>query len=73
MRLPRFDHMHRFLPALIQRDGGYVVSVAVGHRPRRAGQSKYGIHNRLWVGIIDLLGVMWLRRRRFKSTKYEEL
>lgn len=72
MRLPRFDHMHRFLPALIQRDGGTVVSIAVGHRPRQAGQSKYGIHNRLWVGITDLIGVMWLRRRRFKSTNYEE-
>ena len=72
MRLPRFDHMHRFLPALIQRDGGYVISVAVGHRPRKAGHSKYGISNRLWVGITDLIGVMWLRRRKFKSTNFEE-
>jgi dolichol-phosphate mannosyltransferase len=72
MRLPRFDHMHRFLPALIQRDGGYVISVAVGHRPRQAGHSKSGIHNRLWAGIIDLVGVMWLRRRKFKSTNFEE-
>lgn len=72
MRLPRFDHMHRFLPALIQRDGGYVISVAVGHRPRRAGQSKYGIRDRLWVGIVDMVGVMWLSRRRFKQTNYEE-
>lgn len=72
MRLPRFDHMHRFLPALIQRDGGYVISVAVGHRPRQAGYSKYGIHNRLWAGIIDLVGVMWLRRRKFTSTNFEE-
>lgn len=61
--LPFFDHMHRFLPALIQRDGGQVVSVEVNHRPRREGVSKYGVGNRLWVGIIDLLGVMWLQRR----------
>lgn len=73
MRLPRFDHMHRFLPALMLRDGGVIVSVAVGHRPRRTGQSNYGIHNRLWSGIVDLIGVMWLRRRQFKSTNYEEL
>lgn len=73
LRWPRFDHMHRFLPALAKREGGYVVSVPVGHRARQAGQSKYGIHNRLWVGIIDLVGVIWLRRRRFKATEYEEI
>lgn len=63
LELPRFDHMHRFLPALFQRAGSRVVSVAVGHRPRTAGRSKYGLHNRLWVGIVDLFGVMWLIRR----------
>ncbi|MEX0731227.1 MAG: glycosyltransferase family 2 protein [Aquisalimonadaceae bacterium] len=62
--LPYFDHMHRFLPALIQRDGGRVMSVPVNHRPRVFGLSKYGMGNRLWVGIVDLLGVMWLLRRR---------
>ncbi len=61
--LPQFDHMHRFLPALVQRQGGKVLSVEVNHRERLRGQSKYGIHNRLWVGIIDLLGVLWLQRR----------
>lgn len=61
--MPRFDHMHRFLPALMQRRGGAVVSVAVNHRPRQRGQSKYGLWDRLWVGIVDLLGVMWLQRR----------
>jgi dolichol-phosphate mannosyltransferase len=40
-----------------------VASVPVGHRPRTRGQSHYGIHNRLWVGLVDLLGVMWLQRR----------
>lgn len=63
MELPHFDHMHRFLPALVQRNGGAVVSVPVNHRPRERGSSKYGIHNRLWVGIVDLFGVAWLQRR----------
>ncbi len=70
-RLPRFDHMHRFLPALVQRDGGEVASVPVSHRPRVHGQSKYGIRNRLGVGIVDLLGVMWLTRRKLDSRKQE--
>ncbi len=61
--LPYFDHMHRFLPALVLRAGGDVVSVPVRHRPRTRGRSHYGIHNRLWVGIDDLLGVAWLLRR----------
>ena len=61
--MPRFDHMHRFLPALMLRRGGRVVSAEVGHRPRRGGISKYGVMNRLWVGIVDMFGVMWLQRR----------
>jgi glycosyltransferase involved in cell wall biosynthesis len=61
--LPAFNHMHRFLPALYLRAGAKVVSVPVRHRPRTAGQSKYGIGNRLWVGIVDLFGVRWLIRR----------
>ena len=65
MRLPRFDHMHRFLPALVQREHGRVRSIVVSHRPRRHGQSKYGVWNRLWVGIVDLFGMMWLKRRAF--------
>jgi dolichol-phosphate mannosyltransferase len=63
MELPRFDHMHRFLPALFQRHGARVVSVPVSHRARTRGTSKYGMLNRLWVGIVDIIGVMWLRRR----------
>jgi dolichol-phosphate mannosyltransferase len=63
LALPYFDHMHRFLPALVLRAGGVVASVPVGHRPRTRGKSHYGIHNRLWVGLVDLLGVMWLQRR----------
>lgn len=61
--LPFFDHMHRFLPALFVANGQRVVSVRVSHRPRLHGTSKYGLWNRLWVGIVDMVGVMWLRRR----------
>jgi dolichol-phosphate mannosyltransferase len=63
LELPYFDHMHRFLPALVLRHGGRVQSVPVGHRPRTRGRSHYGVHNRLWVGLVDLCGVMWLIRR----------
>ncbi len=63
LELPYFDHMHRFLPALIRRAGGRVLIHEVHHRHRQRGRSKYGIGNRLWVGIVDLLGVMWLQRR----------
>ena len=63
LNLPYFDHMHRFLPALVRRAGGQGESVHVAHRSRTHGQSHYGIGNRLWVGIIDMLGVMWLQRR----------
>jgi dolichol-phosphate mannosyltransferase len=61
--LPYFDHMHRFLPALVLREGGIVHSVRVNHRPRQGGLSKYGVFDRLGVGIVDLFGVMWLKRR----------
>ena len=63
LALPFFDHMHRFLPALVQRQGGETVSVVVNHRERSGGASKYGINDRLWVGLIDMLGVWWLQRR----------
>jgi glycosyltransferase involved in cell wall biosynthesis len=65
--LPDFDHMHRFLPALVLRAGGKVRSVPVNHRPRRGGVSKYGVFDRLGVGIVDLFGVMWLQRRATRS------
>lgn len=61
--LPAFDHMHRFLPALVLRQGGRVVSVAVNHRPRERGVSNYGVLDRALVGFVDLFGVMWLMRR----------
>lgn len=61
--LPYFDHMHRFLPALIKRSGGKIVSVHVQHRNREHGKSNYGTIDRLIVGIVDLFGVAWLQRR----------
>jgi dolichol-phosphate mannosyltransferase len=61
--LPYFDHMHRFLPALVLRAGGQVKSIEVNHRHRGTGVSKYGTLDRLIVGIVDLFGVMWLQKR----------
>ncbi len=61
--LPYFDHMHRFLPALILRAGGQVISEPVSHRARVHGYSKYGTLDRLWVGLVDILGVIWLQKR----------
>jgi dolichol-phosphate mannosyltransferase len=70
--MPRFDHMHRFMPALFQREGYEVLSVPVNHRERTRGTSKYGLHNRLWVGIVDLFGVMWLIRRASPRIRIDE-
>ena len=61
--LPRFDHMHRFLPALFAAAGGRTVLHPIAHRPRVAGRSHYGTWDRLRVGIVDLAGVAWLQRR----------
>ena len=63
LELPHFNHMHRYLPALMQRAGWKTVSVPVNHRPRTAGVSKYNNLNRALVGIADLRGVAWLIRR----------
>ncbi len=70
--LPYFDHMHRFLPALMQRAGWQVLSVPVNHRPRGSGMSKYNNLGRALVGIADLRGVGWLIKRS-KRTAIEEL
>jgi dolichol-phosphate mannosyltransferase len=72
MELPHFNHMHRFLPALVQRAGMRVISVPVAHRARLRGTSKYGLNNRLWVGIVDLFGVMWLIKRRIATQAISE-
>lgn len=63
LQLPRFNHMHRFLPALVVRGGGRVMSAAVNHRPRLHGRSHYDTLRRLLAGLIDLAGVAWLIRR----------
>ena len=63
MSLPYFDHIHRFLPALVRRQAGKVISVEVFHRQRVSGISKYSNWQRFRVGLIDLLGVSWLIKR----------
>ncbi len=72
LELPYFDHMHRFLPALVIRAGGRVISAPVNHRIRKRGVSKYDTWGRLWVGIIDLMGVIWLMKRA-KQVIVEEI
>lgn len=66
--MPRFDHMHRYLPALMIRRGGTVQSVKVNHRHRELGVSKYGMWDRLSVAARDLLGIMWLAARGSKPS-----
>lgn len=63
LRLPYFDHIHRYLPALFLREGYETAFEDVNHRPRLTGASKYNNLGRLWVSISDLCGVMWLRSR----------
>lgn len=70
--LPYFDHMHRYLPALVKRAGWLSLSVPVNHRERTAGQSKYNNLQRAWVGLKDLRGVAWLIQRS-KLTDVDEL
>jgi dolichol-phosphate mannosyltransferase len=73
MALPYFDGLHRFLPALVRREGFAIGYVDVVDRPRRHGASNYGMWDRLWVGILDLAGVSWLIRRRKRVPRYEEV
>src|SRR5262249_56619729 len=62
--MPYFDGLHRFLPALVRREGLEIPYVDVIDRPRRSGVSNYGFFDRLWIGIMDLAGVWWLIRRK---------
>jgi glycosyltransferase involved in cell wall biosynthesis len=73
LSLPYFDGLHRFLPALIKRDGYGIGYVDVIDRPRRHGRSNYGMWDRLWVGILDLAGVWWLIRRRRQVPQVSEV
>lgn len=73
LRLPYFDALHRFMPALVKREGFQVAHVDVVDRPRHAGTSNYGLFDRLWVGILDLIGVWWLVRRRRRIPVAQEI
>jgi dolichol-phosphate mannosyltransferase len=74
LALPFFNHMHRFLPALMMREGVRVLHVDVSHRPRTKGASKYGTLDRLIVSISDIMGVLWLLRRARPQVRiYEDL
>jgi dolichol-phosphate mannosyltransferase len=64
LMMPYFDGLHRFLPALMRREGYVIAYVDVVDRPRRSGVSNYGFFDRLWIGIMDLAGVWWLIRRK---------
>ena len=72
LRLPYFDGLHRFLPALVKREGYGIGYVDVVDRPRAHGISNYGLWDRLWVGILDLAGVWWLIRRRKRIPEISE-
>jgi dolichol-phosphate mannosyltransferase len=73
LALPYFDGLHRFMPALIRREGFDIGYVDVVDRPRRYGTSNYGFWDRLWIGILDLAGVWWLIRRKKRVPQSEEV
>jgi dolichol-phosphate mannosyltransferase len=73
LALPYFDGLHRFLPALVRRDGFRIDYVDVIDRPRLHGVSNYGLWDRLWVGILDLAGVWWLIRRKKRVPRVSEV
>ena len=62
--MPYFDRLHRFLPALARPDGYEIAYVDVIDRPRRSGVSNFGVFDRLWIGVMDLTGILWLIRRK---------
>jgi len=64
LMMPYFDGLHRFLPALVRREGYEIAYVDVIDRPRHSGVSNYGFFDRLWIGLMDLAGVWWLIRRK---------
>ena len=73
LMMPYFDGLHRFLPALVRREGFGVAYVDVVDRPRRSGVSNYGFFDRLWIGIMDLAGVWWLIRRKKPTPEVTEV
>jgi dolichol-phosphate mannosyltransferase len=73
LMMPYFDGLHRFLPALMRREGYDIAYVDVIDRPRRSGVSNYGFFDRLWIGIMDLAGVWWLIRRKKPTPEVTEV
>jgi dolichol-phosphate mannosyltransferase len=73
LKLPYFDGLHRFLPALVRRENYEIAYVDVVDRPRGHGVSNYGMWDRLWVGILDLMGVWWLLRRKKSVPQISEV
>ncbi|MCS3725965.1 glycosyltransferase family 2 protein [Bradyrhizobium betae] len=73
LMMPYFDGLHRFLPALVRREGFDIAYVDVIDRPRRSGVSNYGFFDRLWIGIMDLAGVWWLIRRKKPTPEVTEV
>jgi dolichol-phosphate mannosyltransferase len=73
LMLPYFEGQHRFMPALIRREGFSIGYVEVVDRPRRYGRSHYGFWDRLWIGIVDLAGVWWLTRRKTRIPDAQEV
>jgi dolichol-phosphate mannosyltransferase len=73
LALPYFDALHRFMPALMKREGFLVVHADVVDRPRLTGVSNYGFFDRIWVGIVDLMGVRWLIKRRRQVPQATEI
>jgi glycosyltransferase involved in cell wall biosynthesis len=73
LRLPYFDHIHRYLPALMRREGYETAFLPVNHRHRQTGRSKYTNLGRLWVSLSDLMGVIWLQSRARQPGPVDEL
>jgi len=71
-QLPGFRALHRFLPTIMGIHGYKVLEMPIHHRAREAGVSKYGVGNRLWVGIADIIGIRWYRRRYFPPQRLRD-
>ena len=70
--IPVFNGMHRFLPTLLRLQGFKVAEIPVNHRPRTRGESKYGIGNRMWRGLVDCFAILWFRKRCFPTQRFRQ-
>jgi hypothetical protein len=68
--IPVFNGMHRFLPTLLRLQGFNVIEIPVNHRPRTRGESKYGIGNRMFRGLVDCVAILWWRKRSFPTNRF---